>query len=191
MSDIIENLKDEIAGAELSIRAQKIGRVVEVGDGIARITGLLDIAMQEMLQFETAHGRVDGVAFNLEEDTVGAIVLGNAEFIREGDLVTHTGQLLSVPVGESLIGRVVDALGKPLDGKGPLFGQGEKIVLYPVERVAPGVTDREPVGVPIHTGIKAIDAMIPIGRGQRQLIIGDRQTGKTSIAIDTIINQKS
>ncbi|MES2437225.1 MAG: F0F1 ATP synthase subunit alpha [Patescibacteria group bacterium] len=191
MSDIIENLKKEIEGAQLEVRAQKIGTVIEVGDGIARVSGLRDIAMQEMIQFETAHGKVDGVAFNLEEDTVGAIVLGNAEFIREGDLVTHKGNLLSVPVGEDLIGRVVDALGNPLDGKGPLFDTHQKITMYPVERVAPGVTDREPVNTPIHTGIKAVDAMIPIGRGQRQLIIGDRQTGKTSIAIDTIINQKS
>jgi F-type H+-transporting ATPase subunit alpha len=222
MSTIIENLKKQIEGAELDIKAQKIGKVVEVGDGIAKISGLTDIGMQEMLQFETTDGPVDGVAFNLEEDSVGAIILGQGGLVKEGDVVTHTGRILSIQVGDELIGRVVDALGKPQDGKGPVFdnvsagasGVGSigsyssgsagvasadpgvvtsasKQVFYPLERVAPGVLEREPVGTPLHTGIKPIDAMVPIGRGQRELIIGDRQTGKTSIALDTIINQKT
>ncbi len=191
MSHIIDNIKKELEGIKSEIKAEKIGVVVEVGDGIARISGLSDIAMQEMLVFETSHGKVEGVALNLEEDTVGAIVLGNTEHIKEGDHVTHTGQVLSVRVGNELVGRVVNALGHPIDGKGPVFKPEAKTTMYPIERVAPGVTEREPVNTPLHTGIKAIDAMTPIGRGQRQLIIGDRQTGKTSIAFDTIINQKN
>jgi F-type H+-transporting ATPase subunit alpha len=191
MSHIIDNLKKELEGIRTDVRAQSIGRVLEVGDGIARITGLAGVALQEMLEFETSNGTIEGVAFNLEQDIVGAIVLGDAQAIKEGDKVTHNGRILSIQVGEELIGRVVDALGHPLDGKGPLFTEGTTPVLFPVERVAPGVTAREPVNTPIHTGIKAVDSMIPIGRGQRQLIIGDRQTGKTSIAIDTIINQKT
>jgi F-type H+-transporting ATPase subunit alpha len=191
MSDIIDNLRKELEGAKATIRVQEIGRVVEVGDGIARISGLAGVALQEMLEFETANGKVEGVAFNLEQDSVGAIILGNAEAIKEGDVVKHHGRILSIEVGDELVGRVVNPLGHALDGKGPLFSTSSKKELYPVERVAPGVTEREPVGTPLHTGIKAVDAMIPIGRGQRQLIIGDRQTGKTSITLDTIVNQKN
>jgi F-type H+-transporting ATPase subunit alpha len=191
MSHIIDNLKREIEGSSADAKVQKVGRVIEVGDGIARITGLSDVAMQEMLEFETNNGIVEGVAFNLEEDTVGAIVLGDAEKIKEGDLVSHHGRILSIQVGEELVGRVVNALGAPIDGRGPIFNESKKKILSPVERNSPGVTKREPVNAPLHTGIKPIDAMIPIGRGQRELIIGDRQTGKTSIAIDTIINQKN
>ncbi len=187
---IIDDLKKEIEGAETAIKAERIGTVVEVGDGIARISGLSDVAMQEMLEFQTARGSVEGVAFNLEEDMVGAIILGESNMVKEGDRVTHHGRILSVQVGNELVGRVVDAIGHPVDGKGPIFEEKAEKIFYPLEQVAPGVLEREPVGVPLHTGIKAIDAMIPIGRGQRQLIIGDRQTGKTSIAIDTIINQK-
>ncbi len=191
MSHIIDNLKQELEGIRGEIRAQKIGKVVEVGDGIARISGLAGVALQEMLEFETSKGLVDGVAFNLEQDSVGAIVLGDAGAIKEGDKVTHQGRILSIRVGPELVGRVVDALGHPQDGKGPIFSERSKNEFFPVERVAPGVLERESVGTPLHTGIKSIDAMIPIGRGQRELIIGDRQTGKTSIAIDTIINQKN
>jgi F-type H+-transporting ATPase subunit alpha len=191
MSDILDTLRRELEGAQAAISVQEIGKVVEVGDGIARISGLANVALQEMLEFETATGIVEGVAFNLEQDSVGAIVLGNANAIKEGDTVKHHGRILSIQVGQELVGRVVDALGHPLDGRGPLFDKNTKATLFPVERVAPGVTEREPVNTPLHTGIKAVDAMIPIGRGQRQLIIGDRQTGKTSIALDTIVNQKS
>ncbi len=191
MTHIVENLKKEIEKANLTIKAEKIGHVLEVGDGIARLSGLSDVAMQEMIEFQTAAGIVEGVAFNLEEDAVGAIILGDASKVKEGDVVTHKGQILSIAVGEDLVGRVVDALGHPLDGKGPIFSDTTSPQFLPLERVAPGVTEREPVNTPLHTGIKAVDSMIPIGRGQRQLIIGDRQTGKTSIAIDTIINQKS
>jgi F-type H+-transporting ATPase subunit alpha len=191
MSHIIDNLKKELEGARANVRVQEIGRVLEVGDGIARITGLTGVALQEMLEFETSRGIVEGVSFNLEQDIVGAIVLGDPQAIKEGDKVTHTGRILSVRVGQELVGRVVDALGHPLDGRGPLFAETSKTELYPMEKKAPGVVMREPVGMPLHTGIKAIDSMIPIGRGQRQLIIGDRQTGKTSIVLDTIINQKN
>lgn len=186
---IIENLKKEIEGYKRDIKAEKIGHVLEVGDGIARISGLGEAASQEMLEFETASGVVSGIAFNLEEDSVGAIVLGDYLRIKEGDVVRPTGRVLSVRVGEELIGRVVNPLGDAIDGRGPVFEDGEDMEFYPVERAAPPVIAREPVNTPLHTGIKAIDSMIPIGRGQRELIIGDRQIGKTSIAIDTIINQ--
>jgi F-type H+-transporting ATPase subunit alpha len=191
MSHIIDTLKNELEGARREVRAQEIGKVVEVGDGIARISGLANVALQEMLEFETTEGTIEGVAFNLEQDTVGAIIIGEAGAIKEGDTVKHSGRILSIQVGEELIGRVVDALGHPIDGRGPIFTKKSKAEFFPVERIAPGVTEREPVQTPLHTGIKPIDAMIPIGRGQRELIIGDRQTGKTSIAIDTIINQKN
>ncbi|TSD03683.1 MAG: F-type H+-transporting ATPase subunit alpha, partial [Parcubacteria group bacterium Greene0714_36] len=188
-SPIIEGLKKELQGLTSDIKAEKIGRVLEVADGIAKIHGLADVPSQEMLTFETPQGVVQGIAFNLEEDAVGAIVLGDYTKIKEGGIVRQTHRVLSVRVGDELVGRVVGALGDPLDGRGPLFKENAKEVFYPAERPAPSVTEREPVGTPIHTGIKAIDAMIPIGRGQRELIIGDRQIGKTSIAIDTIINQ--
>ncbi|OHA04125.1 MAG: F0F1 ATP synthase subunit alpha [Candidatus Sungbacteria bacterium RIFCSPHIGHO2_02_FULL_53_17] len=188
-SPIIEGLKKELEGLAKDVKPERIGRVLEIGDGIARIYGLSGVASQEMLSFETAQGTVEGIAFNLEEDTVGAIVLGDYTKIKEGDVVRQTNRVLSVRVGDALIGRVVGALGEPLDGRGPIFKEREKEVFYPAERPAPSVTDREPVNIPLHTGIMAIDAMIPVGRGQRELIIGDRQIGKTSIAIDAILNQ--
>ncbi|MBI2861416.1 MAG: F0F1 ATP synthase subunit alpha [Chloroflexi bacterium] len=166
-----------------AITAVDVGTVVEVGDGIARIYGLSGAMSGELLEFP---GEVYGLALNLEEQTVGAIILGRDEHIKEGDLVKTTGRIAQVPVGEELIGRVVDPLGRPLDGKGPIAAKK----FLPVERIAPNVVARIGVNTPVQTGIKAIDAMIPIGRGQRELIIGDRQTGKTAIAVDTIINQK-
>lgn len=186
---IIENLKKELEGFKKDIKSEKIGNVLEVGDGIARISGLSGVSAQEMLEFETEKGIVQGIAFNLEEDTVGAIILGDFSAIKEGGVVRHTGRVLSVRVGDELIGRVVNPLGEPDDGRGPIFNESSKEEYAVVERRAPSVVEREPVKNPLHTGIKAIDSMIPIGRGQRELIIGDRQTGKTSIAIDTIINQ--
>src|SRR6185369_3210557 len=163
--------------------ARNVGTVVEVGDGIAQIYGLAGALASELLEFP---GGVMGLALNLEEETVGAVILGDASGIKEGDTVKTTGRVVEVPVGQALLGRVVDPLGKPLDDKGPI----ETKKTRPVERIAPGVIVRQGVDTPVQTGIKAIDALIPIGRGQRELIIGDRQTGKTAIAIDTIINQK-
>ncbi len=189
MIPVIEKLKKEIEGFKHEVKAEKVGRVVEVGDGIAKIYGLTDAASQEMLEFVTSSGIVNGIAFNLEEDTVGAIILGDYLKIKEGDVVKNTGRVLSVRVGDELVGRVVDPLGQPLDNAGPVFKDGSTETFFPVEKIAPGVIARESVNTPIHTGIKAIDSMIPIGRGQRELLIGDRQIGKTSIAIDTIINQ--
>jgi len=186
---IIDNLKKEIADFKKEIKAEKIGHVLEVGDGIARISGISEASSQEMLEIETSAGIVKAIAFNLEEDTVGAIVLGDYLKIKEGDIVKPTGRVLSVRVGQELVGRVINPLGEPIDGKGPIFKDNSSATYYPVERVAPSVVMRESVNTPLHTGIKAIDSMIPIGRGQRELIIGDRQVGKTSIAIDTIINQ--
>ncbi|MBI4280638.1 F0F1 ATP synthase subunit alpha, partial [Candidatus Uhrbacteria bacterium] len=180
---IIEALKQQLTHFQASPTVKKVGTVVEVGDGIARLTGLSDCLSAEMLEFP---GQTFGVALNLERETVGAMILGSSEGIKEGDTVTSTGRVLSVPVGEACIGRVIDSLGRPLDGQ----PAPQTTEWYPVEKIAPGVITREPVSVPLATGIKAIDAMIPIGRGQRELIIGDRQTGKTAIAIDTIINQK-
>ncbi|MDP3771940.1 MAG: F0F1 ATP synthase subunit alpha [bacterium] len=191
-NDVITILKNEIENFRREIKAEKIGHVLEVGDGIAKISGISGAASQEMLMIETSGGEATAITFNLEEDSVGAIILGDATSVKEGDIVRPTGRVLSVRVGEELIGRVIDPLGKDQDGRGFIFtNEKSKEVFYPVERSAPSVIARESVGVPIHTGIKAIDAMIPIGRGQRQLIIGDRQLGKTSIAIDTIINQKN
>jgi F-type H+/Na+-transporting ATPase subunit alpha len=180
---IIDQLKKQIENFETKFQTEKVGTVQEIGDGVARISGLSDAMASEMLEFE--NGAV-GVALNLEEDRVGAMVLGNYEAIKEGETVKSTGKILSVPVGENFIGRVINPLGQPLDGKGDI--KLEK--LYPIEKIAPGVITRQGVNQPVQTGIKAIDAMIPIGRGQRELIIGDRQTGKTAVAIDTIINQK-
>ena len=180
---ILDSLKEQIEKFQSAAKVEKVGHVLEVGDGIARIVGIADVASQEMIEFE--HGQV-GVALNLEEDSVGAIVLGSDKGIKEGDEVRTTGKILSVPVGEALIGRVVDPLGNPQDGKGPI--QTDKF--YPIEKIAPRVIKRKSVNTPVQTGLKAIDSMIPIGRGQRELIIGDRQTGKTAIAVDTIINQK-
>ena len=179
---IIAQLKEQIAGFAPDATVEKVGTVVEVGDGIARIAGLSQIASMEMIDFGND---IMGVALNLEEATVGAIILGDFAKVKQGDTVRATGRTLSVPVGDALIGRVVGALGNPKDGK----GQIKQADYYPVEKVAPGVIERESVKQPVQTGIMAIDALIPIGRGQRELIIGDRQTGKTAVAIDTILNQ--
>lgn len=180
---IVKQLKEKIAGFAAEAKLEKIGKVLEVADGVARISGLNEIASMEMLEFQNG---ASGVALNLEEGMVGAIVLGDYIGIKAGDTVKPTGKILSVPVGESLIGRTVNALGEPKDGKGEIKSK----TYYPVEKIAPGVITRQRVNQPVQTGIKAIDALIPIGRGQRELIIGDRQTGKTAVAIDTIINQK-
>lgn len=180
---IIEQLKKQIEGFETKIETEKVGTVIEVGDGVARIAGLTDVMASEMIEF--ANGQF-GVALNLEEDRVGVMIMGPYEDIKEGDTVKSTGRILSVPVGENFIGRVVGPLGNSVDGKGEIVSEK----FYPVEKIAPGVITRKSVYQPVQTGIKAIDAMIPIGRGQRELIIGDRQTGKTAIAIDAIINQK-
>ncbi|HLC69969.1 MAG TPA: F0F1 ATP synthase subunit alpha [Patescibacteria group bacterium] len=180
---IVEELRKNIESFEKQVEVEEIGRVADVGDGIARLTGLTSAQASEMLEFP---GGVFGVALNLEEETVGAVILGEYSHIKEGDVVKRTGRILSVPVGEELIGRVVNSLGQPVDGGAELKTKK----FYPIEKIAPGVMTREPVTQPVQTGIKAIDAMIPIGRGQRELIIGDRQTGKTAIAIDAIINQK-
>ena len=183
---VVEELKNQIAGFKIEAKEQIVGKVIEVGDGIARISGLSEVMMSEMLEFVTLKGSVFGVALNLEEDSVGAIILGDFESVKEGDEVIATKKILEVPVGENVVGRVVNPLGVVLDGKGEI--QAEKH--YPIEKIAPGVITRQSVHEPVQTGIKAIDAMIPIGRGQRELIIGDRQIGKTAIAIDTIISQK-
>jgi len=176
-------LRQQIAAFEPTIRTLEVGSVLEVGDGIARIDGLPSVMASEIVVFENG---VMGVALNLEEHCVGAMILGDYTGLREGTLVHGTGRIVSVPVGEALVGRVVNALGQPLDDKGPIVTDRTR----PVERIAPGVIVREPVNRPVQTGLKAIDTMIPIGRGQRELIIGDRQTGKTAIALDTIINQR-
>lgn len=180
---ILDSLKEQIEKFQSAAKIEKVGRVLEVGDGIARISGLGDVASQEMIEFE--NGQM-GVALNLEQGNVGAIILGSDKGIIEGSEVKTTGKILSVPVGESIIGRVVDPLGNSQDGKGAI--KTDKF--YPIEKIAPRVIKRKSVNTPVQTGIKAIDSMIPIGRGQRELIIGDRQTGKTAIAVDTIINQK-
>ncbi|MEA2639530.1 MAG: F-type H+/Na+-transporting ATPase subunit alpha [Chloroflexota bacterium] len=176
-------LRRQIEGFDETVQATNVGTVTEIGDGIARIWGLSNVMASELLEFSNG---VMGVALNLEEDTVGAIVLGEYLHIAEGDEVRSTGRIIEVPVGDALIGRVVNTLGQPIDGKGPIATTKTR----PLERIAPSVIYRKSVDTPVQTGIKAIDAMIPIGRGQRELIIGDRQTGKTAIAIDTIINQK-
>ena len=181
--EITSILRQEIENYEKAIDVTEIGSVISVGDGIARIHGLEKVMAGELIEFP--HD-VSGIAMNLEEDQVGAVLLGDYTEIKEGDEVKRTRRIMSVPVGEELIGRVVNALGEPIDGKGPV----QTTRFNPVERLAPGVVARQPVKEPMQTGIKAIDAMIPIGRGQRELIIGDRQTGKTAIALDTIINQK-
>jgi len=181
--EITSIIKSAIDSFDSGVETRSVGTVVEVGDGIAQIYGLDGALASEMLEFP---GGVMGMALNLEEETVGAVLLGNASSIKEGDTVKTTGRVVEVPVGQALLGRVVDALGRPLDDKGPIASTANR----PVERIAPGVIVRQSVDTPVQTGIKAIDALIPIGRGQRELIIGDRQTGKTAIAIDTIINQK-
>ncbi len=181
--EIARLLREEIENYDQAVNVTETGTVISVGDGIARVYGLEGVMAGELIEFP--HG-VSGLALNLEEDQVGAVLMGDFSEIKEGDEVRRTGRIMSVPVGKSLIGRVVNALGEPIDGKGPI----ETTEFNPIERLAPGVVDRQPVKQPMQTGLKAIDAMIPIGRGQRELIIGDRQTGKTAIALDTIINQK-
>src|ERR1700730_4654594 len=181
--EISRLLREEIDNYERAVNVAETGSVISVGDGIARVYGLENVMAGELIEFK---GGVSGIALNLEEDQVGAVLLGGFSGIKEGDEVGRTGRIMSVPVGEAMVGRVVNALGQPIDGKGPI----ETKEFYAIERLAPGVVDRQPVREPMQTGIKAIDAMIPIGRGQRELVIGDRQTGKTTVAIDTIINQK-
>ena len=192
---IVEQLKKQIEGFKNEVSTEKVGKVIEVGDGIARISGLSDLMASEMVEFitqtnadgtQTNTESVFGVALNLEEDRIGAMILGDYTGIKEGDEVKATGKVLSIPVSDKMIGRVINPLGIPVDGKGDILAEK----FYPVEKIAPGVITRKSVHQPVQTGIKAIDAMIPIGRGQRELIIGDRQTGKTAIAVDTIINQK-
>ncbi|MAG45015.1 F0F1 ATP synthase subunit alpha [bacterium] len=184
--DLINDLKEKIKNLQTKARVQEIGHVLEVGDGVARVSGLSSVMMSEMLEFGEGNEKIYGLALNLEQDSIGAIILGDYKKIKQGDIVQGTGKVLSIPVGEKLIGRVINPLGQAIDGQAPIV----KIREYPIERIAPGVITRQEVSTPLQTGIKAIDSMIPIGRGQRELIIGDRQTGKTAIAIDTIINQK-
>jgi len=186
LQDIVGGLRDVIDEAKLAARAVEVGTVTQVGDGIARVDGLRGALASELIEFPKEGGSVYGIALNLEEDSVGVVVLGDFTAIEEGDIAKSTGEVISVPVGDALMGRVVDALGQPIDGKGPIRTDKTR----PIERIAPGVTGRQNVNEPVMTGIKPIDAMIPIGRGQRELIIGDRQTGKTAIAVDAIINQK-
>ncbi len=183
IEDIATAIRNNLEGFEPSLEQTTVGRVLEVGDGIARVSGLPDAAVNEMLRFE--NGLV-GLALNLDEDSIGAVVLGDVEGIEEGQTVVASGDILSVPVGDGLLGRVVNPLGEPVDGKGPL----SNVQPRRMEIQAPGITGRKPVHEPLQTGIKAIDSLIPIGRGQRELIIGDRKTGKTTIALDTILNQK-
>ncbi len=187
--EIIEKLKADIVGYKDKPEWQETGRVIEVGDGIVKILGLRNAVSQEILMIQTKHGERAALALNLEEESIGALVLGDFLSIQVGDDVKRTGEVLSIEVGEELLGRVVDPLGNPLDGRGPIFKKGEKVQRNPLEAPAPSVLERQGVTTPLHTGLKAIDAMIPIGRGQRELIIGDRGTGKTAIALDTIINQ--
>ena len=181
--EISKIIREQIGSYAVEVDVAEVGSVVSLGDGIARVHGVERAMAGEMLEFP--HG-VFGIALNLEEDGVGAVLLGEYTEIKEGDVVKRTGRIISVPVGEELLGRVVNALGQPIDGKGPITTK----TFMPIERIAPGVVDRQPVREPLQTGLKAIDAMVPIGRGQRELIIGDRQTGKTAVAVDTIINQR-
>jgi len=177
-------LKQQLAGFKTEAQLEEVGTVLQVGDGIARIYGLSEVQAGELIEFENG---LTAIVLNLEEDNVGAVLLGSSKGIKEGDTVKRTNRIASLKVGEGMLGRVVDTLGNPIDGKGPIEGTTYEM---PLERKAPGVLFREPVAEPLQTGIKAVDAMIPVGRGQRELIIGDRQTGKTVVAIDTIINQK-
>ncbi|MCH8308878.1 MAG: F0F1 ATP synthase subunit alpha, partial [Chloroflexi bacterium] len=181
--DIASVIRRQIEGFEQDLSVVDEGTVIQVGDGVAKVHGLSGVAYTELLEFE---GGTTGMALNLEEDSVGVVIMGDTRTIKEGDKVRGTGRIVQTPVGEGLLGRVVDALGVPLDGKGPLDSSETR----PVEIVAPDVSTRKSVDTPVQTGIKAIDAMIPIGRGQRELIIGDRSTGKSAIALDAIINQK-
>ena len=181
--EITQLLRSEIENYDKAVNVSEVGQVISVGDGIARIYGLNQVMSGELIEFPKG---VAGIAMNLEEDQVGAVIMGDAAGISEGDEVRRTGRIMSVPVGPKLIGRVVNAIGQPIDGKGPVENDG----FFAIERLAPGVVDRQSVKQPMMTGLKAIDAMIPIGRGQRELIIGDRQTGKTTVALDAILNQK-
>ncbi len=182
MSNILQELESEIAALKTSVSKSNVGIVREIGDGVAKVEGLSDVMLNEMVEFP---GGLYGLALNLEETEVGCVLMGDSLHIKEGDEVKSTGRLLSVPVGKALLGRVVDALGEPIDGKGEIKSDD----VYPVEKIAPGIIQRQSVGVPVQTGIAAIDAMVPVGRGQRELIIGDRSTGKTTVAIDAIIAQ--
>jgi F-type H+-transporting ATPase subunit alpha len=183
-SEVSEILKKQIEGFKSEVELEEVGTVLQVGDGIARIYGLNSVQANELIEFSSG---VKGIVLNLEEDNVGAVLLGSSELIKEGDSVKRSRKIASIGVGEPLLGRVINTLGEPIDGKGPITGD---LIDMPLERKAPGVIYRQPVNEPLQTGLKPIDAMIPIGRGQRELIIGDRQTGKTAIAVDTIINQK-
>src|SRR5574338_1194987 len=182
MVDLLMEIETQIVGAKATAAKQNVGVIREVGDGVARIEGLSDAMLNEMI--DLGHG-VTGLALNLDETEVGVVILGDYTQLEEGDEVRATGNLLQVPVGKGLLGRVVNTLGEPLDGKGPIASE----TTYPVEKIAPGIIRRKSVGQPVQTGIMAIDAMIPIGRGQRELIIGDRSTGKTTIGVDAMINQ--
>src|SRR5215831_15457783 len=182
MASLIQELETQIAGAKAATVRQSVGVIREIGDGVARVEGLSDVMLNEML--DLGHG-VTGLALSLEDTDVGVIILGDDTRLEEGGEVRATGKLLQVPVGKGLLGRVVNTLGEPLDGKGPIVSDEA----YAVEKIAPGIMRRKPISQPVQTGIMAIDAMIPIGRGQRELIIGDRSTGKTTICVDTIINQ--
>ncbi len=182
--DLVAQLKQQILSFQAPTRTVDVGTVLSVGDGIARLSGLTNARASELVEFE--NGTL-GIVFNLEADNVGVIIMGETTGIAEGQIVRSTGRIVSVPVGNAMIGRVVNAVGQPIDGKGP---DRVRTSIRPIERIAPNVVTRKSVDTPVQTGIKAIDAMIPIGRGQRELIIGDRQTGKTALAIDTIINQK-
>jgi F-type H+-transporting ATPase subunit alpha len=184
-AEVSKILREQLEGIQTGVELEEVGTVLQVGDGIARIYGLTNAESNELIEFENG---IEGIVLNLEEDNIGAVLLGPTEEINEGDIVKRTGRIASIAVGEGLLGRVITPTGQPLDGKGPIEGE---LFILPFERKAPGVIFRQPVKQPLQTGIKAIDAMIPIGRGQRELIIGDRQTGKTAIAIDTIINQRS
>src|SRR5216117_3135590 len=182
MSTLVEEIEARIAGAKATVARRNVGVIREIGDGVARVEGLSDVMLNEML--DLGHG-ITGLALSLEDTDVGVIILGDDTRLEEGGEVRATGKLLQVPVGKGLLGRVVNMLGEPLDGKGPVASD----VAYPVEKIAPGIMRRRPISQPVQTGIMAIDAMIPIGRGQRELIIGDRATGKTTICVDTIISQ--
>ena len=181
--DISKIIREQIGNYAVDVDVAEVGTVISIGDGIARLHGIERAMAGEMIEFPHS---VFGIALNLEEDSVGAVLLGDFKAIKEGDTVKRTGRIISVPVGDEMLGRVVNALGQPIDGKGPIQAKQ----FQPIERLAPGVVDRQPVKEPLQTGLKAIDAMVPIGRGQRELIIGDRQTGKTAVAVDTIINQR-
>ena len=184
-SEISDILKQQLSDIESKVSFEEVGTVLEVGDGVAHVYGLENVEANELVEFENG---VTGVAMNLEESNVGVILMDKVDSVAEGMKVRRTGEIASIPVGEGLLGRVINVLGEPLDGKGPIEGE---LIRLPLERKAPGVIFRQPVNQPLQTGLKAIDSMIPIGRGQRELIIGDRQIGKTAIAVDTIINQKA